>query len=264
MVCFHALILEANCVPKCFIFFLFLKLTYSPPIQLTEFIFCDSFSSLSEEFFSFSSQLCFIIPPPSNNERETERKIQFTFPCVLTTVALFLSRAESIDSFIPNSNVSNSWLFVLLSSSVTEYKHKDEVCNIAGFCLLFIRLMDHCIVLPTLLQFNLDTNSFQITQNGAMNCLPRVVQIRRVIIDYLSFSNGTQIILGITYCFLGACCAGRLHERTGENFFSCIVPGATQGLRTKIRMAYGIKVSTYRRVFPLQRKCSLVLFYRVL
>ncbi|CAF2475659.1 unnamed protein product [Rotaria sp. Silwood2] len=38
-----------------------------------------------------------------------------------------------------------------------------------------------------------------------------------------------------------ACCAGRLHQRTGEHFCSCIVPGATQALRAKIRMAYGIK-----------------------
>jgi len=51
------------------------------------------------------------------------------------------------------------------------------------------------------------------------------------------------------YCFFGACCAGRLHERTGENYFGCLLPGTTQALRTKIRMAYGIKVSIYRCVF---------------
>lgn len=50
-------------------------------------------------------------------------------------------------------------------------------------------------------------------------------------------------ILGIVYCICGACCAGRLHVRAGENFFGCLVPGATQALRTKVRMAYGIKVS---------------------
>ncbi|CAF0978272.1 unnamed protein product [Rotaria sp. Silwood1] len=46
---------------------------------------------------------------------------------------------------------------------------------------------------------------------------------------------------GIVYCFCGSCCAGRLHQRTGEHFCSCLVPGATQALRTKIRMAYGIR-----------------------
>jgi len=146
--------------------------------------------SLKNFFLSGRSYVLSSLPLRIMRERNREKN-QIHFPCVLTTVALFLSRAESIDSFITNSNVSNSWLFVSLPSSVTKYKHKDEVCNIVAFCLLFMRSMSHCIVLPALLQFNLDTNSFQMVQNGAMNCLPHVVQFQTVIIDYLSFANGT-------------------------------------------------------------------------
>ncbi|CAF0823332.1 unnamed protein product [Didymodactylos carnosus] len=45
----------------------------------------------------------------------------------------------------------------------------------------------------------------------------------------------------IIYCICKSWCAGRLHKRAGESFLGCLVPGATQALRTKIRMAYGIK-----------------------
>jgi len=53
------------------------------------------------------------------------------------------------------------------------------------------------------------------------------------------------VVLGILYCLFGSCCAGRLHGRAGEHFCTCLVPGATQALRTKVRMAYGIRVSLY-------------------
>jgi hypothetical protein len=53
------------------------------------------------------------------------------------------------------------------------------------------------------------------------------------------------IISGILYCFCAPCCAGRLHGRSGEHFCTCLVPGATQALRAKVRMGYGIRVSFY-------------------
>ncbi|CAF1926489.1 unnamed protein product [Rotaria magnacalcarata] len=48
---------------------------------------------------------------------------------------------------------------------------------------------------------------------------------------------------GIIYCCCGCICEGLLHARTGEHFCSCLLPCSTQSLRTKIRMAYGIKGS---------------------
>ncbi|CAM4985277.1 unnamed protein product [Rotaria socialis] len=55
------------------------------------------------------------------------------------------------------------------------------------------------------------------------------------------FASCSPIQEGVIYCLCGPCCAGRLHQRTGENYFGCLVPGTTQALRAKIRMAYGIK-----------------------
>ncbi|CAF3285601.1 unnamed protein product [Rotaria socialis] len=57
------------------------------------------------------------------------------------------------------------------------------------------------------------------------------------------FESCNPITDGIIYCLCGCICAGRLHGRAGEHFFSCCFPGATQALRTKIRMAYGIRGS---------------------
>ncbi|CAF3378616.1 unnamed protein product [Rotaria socialis] len=50
---------------------------------------------------------------------------------------------------------------------------------------------------------------------------------------------------GILYCCCCCICEGLLHARAGEHFCSCALPGSSQSLRTKIRMAYGIKGSLF-------------------
>ncbi|CAF1958770.1 unnamed protein product [Rotaria magnacalcarata] len=50
---------------------------------------------------------------------------------------------------------------------------------------------------------------------------------------------------GILYCCCGCICEGLLHARAGEHFCSCMLPGSSQSLRTKIRMVYGIKGSLF-------------------
>ncbi|CAF0904942.1 unnamed protein product [Rotaria sordida] len=57
------------------------------------------------------------------------------------------------------------------------------------------------------------------------------------------FESCSPIKDGIIYCICGCCCAGLLHGRAGEHFCSCLFPGATLALRTKIRMAYCIRGS---------------------
>ena len=82
-------------------------------------------------------------------------------------------------------------------------------------------------------------------ENGAMNYSNRVVQCQMVAFrSMMLLKSFYRCFIGCVYCICGGCCAGRLHQRTGEHFLSCCAPGATQGLRTKIRMAYGIRVSS--------------------
>ncbi|CAM4983436.1 unnamed protein product [Rotaria socialis] len=56
-------------------------------------------------------------------------------------------------------------------------------------------------------------------------------------------SSFSPVADGILYCCCCCICEGLLHARAGEHFCSCLLPGSTQSLRTKIRMAYGIKGS---------------------